>query len=113
MRVHGKGTIAPPRTTPIRRRVRAAGAADGGRDDAGTSRMNTPTTPDDQTFHKLLLLGVRPITNDRAMLERLGFAPHFEEPKSEFHAKIWSRCVEIRGREIRQYAFLEPQRRVA
>ena len=67
-------------------------------------------------FEHLLTLGLRPVTTDRAMLERLGFEPH-RHPKTPRDARRWYRRINY-GRnalgEMRiamQEAILEPVRR--
>lgn len=61
--------------------------------------------PAEQIFERLLQIGVRPITDDRQMLERLGFAPHYDSPPSRYKSAIWSRTVDIRGTQVTQFAF--------
>jgi hypothetical protein len=70
----------------------------------------TSVPHDPELFHKLLQLGVRPISDDCAFLTTLGFAPHYEQPKTRHEAAIWSRTVTIGARSVTQYAYFQARR---
>lgn len=70
---------------------------------------------DGALFEHLLTLGMRPVTTDRAMLERLGFEPQ-RDPRTPWEARIWRRHISHGRtalgelRRVTQEAILEPLR---